>query len=256
MMSDGMHGATLGNDIPQYLLSPNYSFTFGFEQRFKHQQNREWMKEHWHEAFFWVAGYMIVIFSIKAFMRNRPPFNLRRALAIWSTLLAAFSILGFMRTLPEMIHILSNFGFYHSVCNPCYVEVTRVSGYWAWMFALSKVPELGDTVFIVLRKQKLIFLHWYHHITVLLFTWYFYWQHISPARWYICMNYMVHSIMYSYYALRAFGFRLPKLLAMSITASQIIQMIIGCYVTYYGIAVQAEGRFCQITDKTAKLGLI
>jgi elongation of very long chain fatty acids protein 6 len=28
-----------------------------------------------------------------------------------------------------------------------------------------------DTLFIVLRKKPLIFLHWYHHITVLLFCW-------------------------------------------------------------------------------------
>ncbi|RWS26975.1 elongation of very long chain fatty acids protein 6-like protein [Leptotrombidium deliense] len=62
--------------------------------------------------------------------------------------------------------------------------------------------------------------------------------------------------MYSYYALRAFGFRLPKALAMVITASQIIQMVVGCYVTYYGIVVQAEGKFCQITEGTAKLGLV
>ena len=26
---------------------------------------------------------------------------------------------------------------------------------------INQVPELGDTVFIVLRKQQLIFLHWY-----------------------------------------------------------------------------------------------
>ncbi len=78
-----------------------------------------------------------------------------------------------------------------------FIENNRVCGFWTWMFILSKVPELGDTVFIVLRKQKLIFLHWYHHVTVLLYTWYSFAGFVAPGRWFITMNYMVHSIMYS-----------------------------------------------------------
>lgn len=35
-----------------------------------------------------------------------------------------------------------------------------------------QIPELVDTAFIVVRKRKLIFLHWYHHATVLLVCWY------------------------------------------------------------------------------------
>lgn len=30
--------------------------------------------------------------------------------------------------------------------------------------------ELGDTLFIVLRKRPLIFLHYYHHVAVLIYT--------------------------------------------------------------------------------------
>ena len=57
-------------------------------------------------------------------------------------------------------------------CVGSYVPNSSVSSLWTYLFTMSKVPELMDTVFIVLRKQPLIFLHWYHHITVLIFTWF------------------------------------------------------------------------------------
>ena len=38
-----------------------------------------------------------------------------------------------------------------------------------YMFMLSKFPELVDTVLLVLRGRPVPFLHWYHHITVLLY---------------------------------------------------------------------------------------
>lgn len=236
-------------------LSPNYSVIFQFERGFDHQEKRDWMAQNWWTAFYWIAGYMILIFSGQAHMSSRPAFSLRPALILWNAGLAVFSIVGTFRTLPEMMHVLQNFGFQHSVCSPSYVENSRVSGYWTWLFTLSKVPELGDTLFIVLRKQRLIFLHWYHHITVLLFTWYSYSEHISPGRWYICMNYLVHSFMYSYYFMRASGIRVPKQVAMGITVSQILQMVIGCFVTYYGYTLNQRGEYCQIPEATAKLAL-
>lgn len=85
----------------------------------------------------------------------------------------------------------------------------------------------GDTVFIILRKQRLIFLHWYHHITVLLYSWFSYKDLVAGGGWFMTMNYVVHSIMYTYYAARAAGLRVPRPCAMLITTVQILQMVMG-----------------------------
>jgi elongation of very long chain fatty acids protein 6 len=100
------------------------------------------------------------------------------------------------------------------------------------MFIMSKLPELIDTFFIVLRKQPLIFLHWYHHATVLIYCWYSYHDFSSSGRWFMGMNYIVHSIMYSYYALKALKFNVSRYISKIITTLQLIQMIIGCIVNY------------------------
>jgi len=65
-----------------------------------------------------------------------------------------------------------------------------------------QIVELGDTAFIVLRKQPLQFLHWYHHITVMMYCFYSYPLYIASSRWYVAMNFFVHSAMYTYYAFK------------------------------------------------------
>lgn len=70
------------------------------------------------------------------------------------------------------------------------------SGYWTWLFCLSKFAELGDTVLIVLRKKPLIFLHWYHHVLTLNYGIISYTHHTPYNTWIIWLNFTVHSFMY------------------------------------------------------------
>ncbi|XP_068114049.1 very long chain fatty acid elongase 3 [Hyperolius riggenbachi] len=202
---------------------------YEFEKRFDVQEAIQWMQENWSKSFFFSLLYAALIFGGQRVMKERKKFELRRPLVLWSLTLAIFSIIGAIRTGWFMINILLSSGFKQSVCDRAFYN-GPVSKFWAYAFVLSKVPELGDTLFIVLRKQKLIFLHWYHHITVLLYTWYAYKETVAGGGWFMTMNYTVHAFMYSYYTLRAAGIHVPRLCAMFITFTQILQMIMGTLV--------------------------
>lgn len=141
--------------------SVNYSFFFRFEERFEHTEVLPWMQDNWRAVCSYSAAiYFLLILVGQHVMSARPRFELRSYLTAWNVFLSLFSIMGACRTLPELLHVLNTQGIYHSVCKTDFIENDRVSGFWTLAFVLSKVPELIDTVFIVLRKQPLIFLHW------------------------------------------------------------------------------------------------
>lgn len=125
----------------------------------------------------------------------------------------------------------------------CYTEALYVPrlALWSYVFALSKVIELGDTAFIVLRKTPLSFLHCYHHISVFLFTWYGI-QSDNPAvcYWFCCMNYTVHSVMYAYYAFKASGVKFLSRVSAIITLLQITQMFMGVYLNILAFKHQSD----------------
>ncbi|CAH1724015.1 elongation of very long chain fatty acids protein 6 [Aphis gossypii] len=227
----------------------NYSYVFDFEENFHYEWTRQWMTENWTNGFYYCTIYAMLVFGLRRMMRDRAGFRLKGLLVLWNTMLATFSLVGFARTAPELFRVLNKYGLHHSVCVTSYVEDDPVSGFWSWLFVLSKLPELGDTIFIVLRKQPLIFLHWYHHITVLLYTWFSYMEFTSSARWFIVMNYSVHSMMYTYYAARAMGYRPPKQVSMFITASQLTQMLVGCFINYttYGYLKTGGPHSCRVS---------
>lgn len=240
----------------EVVTMPNYSYIFKFEDEFQHTDAKMWFTSYWTICFYYVGIYMLVIFTGQQWMANRPRYELRGPLIIWNLMLATFSIIGAARTVPEILHVTANYGLYHSVCVPSFIVQNKVSGFWTTMFVLSKVPELGDTIFIVLRKQPLIFLHWYHHATVLVYSWYAFTEYTAPARWFVSMNYVVHSAMYSYYALKAMRYRVPQFVSMIITTAQLVQMVVGCAVNLWAYQLKQNGEECNVSEQNIKLSLL
>lgn len=233
----------------------NYSFELPFERSFDAISWTEWFRNNWIHSITLSIIYVIAIYAGRKLMRHRSAFDLCRPLAYWNFAVALFSLIGTLRMTPEFVHVAWNYGFRYSICTSGYTQL-RVTGFWATMFTLSKGVELVDTAFIVLRKRPLLFLHWYHHVTVMLLTWYGYKDHTAPARWFIFMNYIVHTIMYAYYGMRAIGWRTPKWVSASVTTLQITQMLIGCYIAFDIYNAKATGEFCQQTETHLRFTII
>ena len=191
--------------------------------------------------------YLFVIFGIQRAMKKRPRLELRYLLVTWNAILAAFSIIATVRLVPYFLWEINEKGLHHTVCDNHYFD-TKPMSYWSYLFTMSKLVELGDTVFVVLRKQKLIFLHYYHHITVLLFVFYSYPLKPGNCRWFMIMNFVVHSLMYSYYMLKALKVPVPKVISKWITTLQLLQMVVGVSINIYQVQVLRQGIDCVVTS--------
>lgn len=123
-------------------------------------------------------------------------------------------------------------------------------------FYISKYFELFDTVLLVLQKKRVIFLHWFHHVTVLLYCAHA-WSSPAPGGvWFATINLTVHTIMYAYYFLASI--RLHHVIApyaWFITVLQILQMIMGTFIAVYTSYKFQMGDGCDTTIAHSQLTL-
>jgi len=144
--------------------------------------------------------YAVLIVFGRSYMANRPAYSWRKVLAAWNFSLSLFSWIGAFRTAPQLYYNLMSYSLRSNMCdNPAVLYGSGSTGLWVQLFILSKFPELLDTFFIVIHKKPLIFLHWYHHITVLLYCWHSYVTTSPSGLFFVVMNYSVHAVMYGYY---------------------------------------------------------
>merc|ERR1719282_1809750 len=75
----------------------------------------------------------------------------------------------------------------------------------------------------------------------------------SSCRLFMVMNFSVHSLMYTYYTLRAMRIQVPKMFAVMTTSLQIIQMVFGLLITITVIQYKQNGLGCSVSDEQNKI---
>jgi elongation of very long chain fatty acids protein 6 len=216
-----------------------------------------------------VVLYGVFIAVGRSYFQGRPALNWRMSMALWNLFLSVFSAIGFCRVVPQLVHNFYHYSVAENFCfDPESFYGSGATGLWVQLFVLSKFPyvskqtpqrneyddaalprthvtlrcsftnnhsELFDTFFIVIHKKPLIFLHWYHHVSVLLYCWHAYVSKNPIGIVFVVMNYGVHAIMYFYYFLMAVKCKPKWFNSMYITVSQISQMVVGVTVTILNI---------------------
>ena len=172
---------------------------------------------------FGMIVYLPVIFSLKELVsrlnkerRKSLCDTLQIPFAIWCTGLSIFSGLG---TYYLGKHLLTE----EIDCS----IIDGDTGYWTTLFILSKLPELLDTVFIVLRSKPLVVIQYYHHLATLIIAYMGLYKFYPETIICAFMNYFVHTFMYAYYAIYSFGFKNIRKYGIYITIIQTLQMVLA-----------------------------
>ncbi|XP_034242982.1 uncharacterized protein LOC117646255 [Thrips palmi] len=176
-----------------------------------------------------VAAYIYFVkFLGPRLMENRKPVELRRIMIAYNAMQVLFSGYTFYESF-----VAGWGGRYSWFCQylgpddytPMDIRAARCS----WLYFFSKIVDLADTVFIVLRKnyKQLSFLHVYHHAVMVLGVWYgIAYSPGGHVTFVGFLNTFVHTIMYSYYlATLLFGTKSFNFLKKWITRMQLLQFL-------------------------------
>jgi len=202
-----------------------------------------------------VFFYCVGIPLLQKVMKDRPPLSLKWPLVIHNLLLSIMSaFLGtLMFTKIVNTYRLDALPLFEVFCGYTFNEqkgLLTLLYYWNYLF---KYYELIDTLFLVMKKKPIGFLHAYHHPATLVLTW-TQLVDFSGMQWVVIeLNLFVHTVMYFYFALAAMHIQLP--FKQIVTTLQILQFVIDiscCSYAYPNIILTSDA--CTGTLRAGVVG--
>ena len=176
-----------------------------------------------------IGSYLLIVVLGPKLMASYTAWNLRLLIIIYNAFLMALSL--YMTIELVLAALENNTNWMCEAVNYSNEARPRRMAVVLWLYYFSKVIELVETVFFILRKKnnQVSFLHVYHHASMVLTWW-------GVTRWLAggisffspLVNCIVHVVMYTYYFLSSLGPEMQKYLWWKryITKIQLLQFTI------------------------------
>lgn len=181
--------------------------------------------------YFCTLTYIPVIFMLKFYIDRLDIYTktylciaLQMPWTFWCTCLSIFSMFGTYYTGKYLL--------YGGLLDEKNIMGTDAE-FWYHAFIISKIPELLDTIFIVLRSKKLVMLQYYHHLATLMISFYGAKFMCSKFTIFMFMNYFVHMFMYFYYAMYPFFKKQMRKFGTFVNILQVLQMLFAIVIIIY-----------------------
>ncbi|KAJ3274192.1 hypothetical protein HK104_004155 [Borealophlyctis nickersoniae] len=182
------------------------------------------------EAAKWAVAYLAIVLGGQAFMKAAvsKPISFKYIFFLHNALLSLGSAILLLLMVENVAPMLGN-GFMWAICHE-EAWTTRLE-FLYYINYLFKYYELIDTMFLVLKKKPLEFLHVYHHAATMILC-YFELEGKTAVSWVpIVLNLFVHVIMYYYYARTAVS-KKSIWWKKHLTTLQITQFVIDIFAIY------------------------